>query len=46
MASYLHSLTNIIDIDISAYRLRDFWPLIATGKRFDNSISAGIIILS
>jgi hypothetical protein len=46
MAPYLYSLTDITDIDILTYGLRDPWLLVITGKRFDNSVSASIAALS
>jgi hypothetical protein len=45
MAPYLHSLTDIINIDIPAYRLRDLWLLIVTGKRLDSSVSVNMAVL-
>jgi hypothetical protein len=46
MAPYLHFLTDITGIDISAYRLRDSWLLVVTGKRLNGSVSASMAALS
>jgi hypothetical protein len=45
MAPYLYSLIDITGIDILAYRLRDPWPLVVTGKRFNGSVSVSMAAL-